>query len=389
MMKFLKVKRYYKLMVCGGLLSLSLLLTHCSPVELPPDVAGEPVFEIAMSEEGGQTFSFAGGVDGYRMFTSFEQGADGVYTYIGELKKEDVNLDTFPSLRFEFRDDQVNPQNIDIDEALQAIGGFYDQTLTGSIDTTYLATFSASTGQSCPNLPASAFSWDFDDGTFGEGYAVQHAYSTNEERIVNLEINGPDGEYVSVSRKLSFEANALPCGLDVSDFSQGNIVNLTVFPINAIQPYSYSWSNGSTAQTVSVVLDSSLYAQPFCVTLTDAIGCQSSWCGGFFGNYQICSAQFSYASSIVIDSTQTPTQLSTVTIIYNDGQGGAYRSDRQIQSNSAYFYINSTEEFQENAFGYPTKKFNIDFNCDLISATGALIRINSGQGTIGVAYPED
>jgi len=385
-MRLFKKMRYYKPRGWWGLL-LFLMLMHCSPVELPPDVAGEPVFELNMSAEGGETFAFAGGVDGYRMFTSFEQGTDGVYTFIGELKKEDVNLDTFPSLRFEFRDDQINPSTVDIGQALMAIDGFYDQTLSGGTDTAYIATFSASTGQSCPNLPANAFTWDFDDGTFGEGFFVEHEYANNEERVVNLEVNGSDGEYVSVSRTLSFEGNALSCGLDVSEFSQGNFINLTVFPINAIQPFSYSWSIGSTAQTISLVVDSSLYDEEICVTLTDAIGCQSSWCGGFFGNYQVCSAQFSYNASMVIDSTQAPVQLSALTIIYKDGQGREYRSDRQPQSNTTFINLDTIEPFQENEFGYPTQKFNLEFSCDLLSGNGELITINSGSGTIGVAHP--
>ncbi len=387
-MKLFKKKIYHKPMVWLGLL-LSFTLTYCSQIELPPDVVGEPVFEWNMSAEGGETFTFAGGVDGYRMFTSFEQGTDGVYTFIGELKKEDVNLDTFPSLRFEFRDDQINPENVDIGQALMAISSFHDQTLTGGTDTMYVATFSASTGQSCSNLPASAFTWDFDDGTFGEGFFVEHEYANNEERVVNLEVNGTNGEYVSVSRTLSFESNTLPCGLDVSEISQGNFINLTVFPINAIQPYSYSWSFGSTAQTISLVVDSSLYDEEICVTLTDAIGCQSSWCGGFFGNYQICSAQFSYNAGMVIDSTQPPVQLSTLTVIYTDEQGREYRSDRQPQGNISFINIDSIEPFQENEFGYPTQKFLLEFSCNLFSENGELIKINSGSGTVGVAYPED
>lgn len=386
-MKFQKTYRTNAAVMLMGLL-LPLLFTQCSQVELPPDMTGDPVFDLTMSSSGGETLAFAGGVDGYRMFTSFEQGDDDVLTFVGEFKKEEGNADTFPSLRFEFRDLQLNSPLVDIDQVLTSIDGFYDQTLTGGVDTTYRATFTASTGQSCPNLPSSAFKWDFDDGTFGEGFSIEHEYDNNEERVVNLEVNGSDGAYVSVSRNIMFEANALSCGIDVSSSGQGNFLNLTVFPINAVQPYSFNWNFGANTQTISLVVDSSLFNQEYCVTLTDSNGCEASWCGGFFGNYEVCSAQFSYATAMEIDSTQAPAQLSRVTVIYRDGEGREYRSDRQTQNNLAYFDISGVEVFLENEFGYPTRKFGVDFNCDLMSANGEVITINSGQGIIGVAFPE-
>ncbi len=366
-----------------------LLLTQCTPVELPPDDLGELVFELTMSTQNEDTYAFGGGVDGYRMFTSFEQDADGVYTFIGELKKEDVNLDTFPSVRFEFRDFQANPINVDVEQALSSVSGFYNQTLTGSVDTAYTATLSAVTGETCFDFSAEDLSWDFGDGTFGEGFVVEHAYSNNEERNIKLDINGQGGEHVSVSRNISFEANALTCGVDVNLASQQNFISLTVFPLGGIPPYTYSWSTGSTSQSMVMMADSSLFNDQFCVTLTDASGCSSSWCGNFYDNYQVCSAQFSYSTGMVIDSLAAPAQYSTVTVIYQDGHGAEYRSDRQMQSNSAYFNVSEIEAFQENEFGYPTQKFLVDFSCELLSANGQSILIDSGQGSIGVAYPED
>lgn len=382
----MKIRNVHAGVVLGMLL---MLFSQCDPVELPPDDPGEPVFELSMSAVNGGTYSFGGGVDGYRMFTSFEQDTEGVYTFIGELKKEDVNLDTFPSVRIEFRDFQSNPANIDVEQALSAISGYYDKTLTGAIDTAYTATLSAVTGQSCFEFTAEDLTWDFGDGTFGEGFVVEHDYPNNEERNITLDISGQNGEHVSVSRNISFEANALTCGVDVNLASQQVFLSLTVFPLGGVPPYTYSWNNGSSAQSMVVMADSSLFNDEFCVTLTDASGCSSSWCGNFFGDYQVCSAQFSYSTDMVIDSLAAPVQYSTVTVIYKDGHGAEYRSDRQMQGNSAYFNVSGIEAFQENEFGYPTQKFLVDFSCELLSANGQSILIDSGQGTIGVAYPED
>ncbi|KAA3637548.1 MAG: hypothetical protein DWQ02_06585 [Bacteroidetes bacterium] len=386
-MKLLQIRKVHAGFVLGVLL---LMFAQCDPVELPPDDPGDPVFELAMSTVNGDTYAFGGGVDGYRMFTSFEQDSEGIYTFIGELKKEDVNLDTFPSIRFEFRDFQANPANVDVEQALSAINGFYDQTLTGSVDTAYTATLSAVTGETCFDFSEEDLSWDFGDGTFGEGFVVEHDYSNNEERNITLDINGQNGEHVSVSRNISFEANALTCGVDVSlEPSQQIFISLTVFPLGGVPPYTYSWDDGSTSQAMIVQPDSILFDEEFCVTLTDASGCSSSWCGNFFDDYQVCSAQFSYSTGMVIDSLAAPAQYSTVTVIYQDGHGSEYRSDRQIQNNSAYFNVSEIEAFQENEFGYPTQKFLVDFSCELLSANGQSMLIDSGQGTIGVAFPED
>ncbi|MCB0651361.1 MAG: hypothetical protein KDC85_08825 [Saprospiraceae bacterium] len=373
----------------GILLGVFLLLTlsRCSPLDLPPDVTEDPVFTLSMGTDAGETIAFGGGVDGYRMFTSYQQGADGVFTFIGELKKEGVVPDTFPSIRFEIRDFLANPLSVEVEQALMSVAGFYDQTLTGESDTIYRAAFTASTGQSCSGLPSSAFTWNFDDGTFGEGYSVIHEYPNNDERTINMEINGPDGEYVSVSRNLNFGANVLPCGLQVNAF-QTNTLNLTASPIGGVPPYTYDWSIGANSQTISLVIDSFLLEQQFCVTLTDATGCGSSWCGNILGGYQICNAQFSYSTSMVTDSTEAPAQFSTVTVIYRDGQGGIFRSDRQAQGMNAFFEVQEVADFQLNEFGEPTKKVKLGFSCDLFATNGSMIKINSGQGTIGVAYPE-
>lgn len=366
---------------------LLLTLSRCNPLDLPPDITDDPVFTLTMATDAGETISFGGGVDGYRMFTSYEQGADGVFTFIGELKKEDVAPDIFPSIRFEIRDFQANPLSVDVTQALMSITGFYDQTLTGELDTIYRAAFTASTGQSCSGLPSSAFTWNFDDGTFGEGYSVIHEYPNNDERTINMEINGPDGEYVSVSRNLNFGANVLPCGLQVNAF-QTNTLNLTASPIGGVPPFAYDWGIGASTQTISLAMDSLLFEQQFCVTLTDATGCGSSWCGNILAGFQICNAQFSYSTSMVTDSTEAPVQFSTVTVIYRDGQGGIFRSDRQAQDLDAFFDVLEEEDFKRNEFGEPTRKVNLGFSCDLFATNGSTIKINSGQGTIGIAYPE-
>ncbi len=361
--------------------------SHCSQLEIPPDSTDDPVFTLTMTTETNDIMSFGGGIDGYRMFTSYEQESDGVYTFIGELKKEDLNLDTFPSVRFEVRDFQGFPSSVDIDQALIAAEAYFNQNLTGSSDTTYQAVFMATTGQACSNLPSNAFSWDFGDTFTGTGHAISHDYTDNSYKTVTLEINGPAGQYAMASRDISFAQNALTCGVQVN-YNLTNSLNISAMAIGGIQPYSYTWNIGSTLQTISLPLDSIILDQEYCVTLTDASSCSSSWCGNVLSGYQVCEAQFSYSTSIVTDSVPAPDQFSTVTIIYKDGAGGEFRSDLGTQNPNAFFDILNVDDFIDNEFGDKTKKINIDFTCELFSGNANTIRINSGEGFIGIAYPD-
>jgi hypothetical protein len=356
-------------------------------VAIPPDSTGDPVFTLSMMTEANEILSFGGGIDGYRMFTSYEQGIDGVYTFIGELKKEDPNLDTFPSIRFEIRDFVENPSSVDVEQALMTAEGFYNQNLTGIFDTTYQAVFIASTGQACSNLPSDVFSWYFDDGSTDIGYSVTHDFLDNSDQTVTLDISGPAGEHAAVTRDISFAQNALTCGVQVSYFMT-NSLNISAMPVGGNPPYSYSWNTGSNIQTISLPIDSLILDQEYCVTLTDAGACNSSWCGNVLSGYQICEAQFSYSTSIITDSIPAPDQFSTITIIYKDGAGGEFRSDTGTQDPNAFFDLFDVENFIDNEFGDKTKKMAIEFACELFSGNSNTMKIQTGEGVIGIAYPD-
>lgn len=64
------------------------------------------------------------------------------------------------------------------------------------------------------------------------------------------------------------DANVLPCDVNIQVDSSG----LTAIP-EGDAPFAYSWSNGSTAPTVTPDTDGQ-----YCVTVTDAGGCQASAC---------------------------------------------------------------------------------------------------------------
>lgn len=366
-----------------------LLFSQCDPIELPPDEPGEPVFLLSMTDESGGTYEFGGGVDGYRMFTNYEQDADSVYRFIGELKKEDLSLDTFPSIRFEISDFQEAPSQVDIDQALADVNGFYDQSLTGNVDSFYQVGLMAATGQACFDLPAESFRWFIDSQQIATGHTAIHNFPDDATREVTLKIVDGMVEIASITRQVSFVSNAQTCIAQISSQSF-NFLYISASLAGGNPPYQYTWNTNppETTQGINLPIDSLILGETYCVTVTDVTGCSSSWCGNILPGFQVCNAQFSYSTSTIYDSLPAPMQFSKVTVIYNDGAGMEYRSDLQEQPNTSFFDISDIEGFQENEFGDPTKKLTISFKCDLFSENGELIKIDSGDGTIGIAYPD-
>ena len=329
------------------------------------------------------TLDFSAGLDDYWMFTSFEQGADGVYTFIGEFKKENAQSNA-PRLRFEIRDAEANPAIFDIEQALMQSFGFYNSQLSTAFDTTFSAHFSA-LSMGCPqNLPATAFVWDFGDNETGTGYTPTHIYANEEDKNVQLTLNYGNNELSTIEQSLIFDSTAVHCGVQLSaTFVQNNLIQVSASGIG-VAPFTYLWSNGATDDNITFFDDSlSLYS----LTITDGAGC-TAVANGNASNANLCSPGFTYSTSTQIDTLPPSPQFSAITIIYVDENGTEFRSDLNEQTNGAFFTIQNAEDFQNNGNSEKTKKLNIDFSCQLFSTNANNINVESTGGIIGIAYPD-
>ncbi len=374
-----------------------ILFSQCRKIKIVPDVEGTPVFFVSLSIGGTDSLQFTAGKDDYALFTSYQQGADSIYAFVGEFKKED-GTSSSPSLRFEIRDREANPVTVDVEQALSLSSySFFVDNIIGELDTIYEARFSIlPLPPNCVlnNIAPEAFDWDFGDGTYSTGYSPSHIYENTGDKTVRLVANY-DGDLQAISeQKMSFDTGFTSCSANIETelVQNGLFLQLSAISIGGIPPYSYSWANDTMPLSdifIPLPLDS--LSQFYSVTITDSQGCQAVMSGTIpiENPVDICSPVFDYSTEIRTDTiASNDVQFSTITIIYTDSDGYEYRSDIQAQNN-AFFTIQNVDDFANNENGEKTKKINIDFACELFSREGLPgINISSTGAVIGVAYPE-
>ena len=374
-----------------------ILFSQCKKIEIVPDTEGTPVFFVNLDTGATNPLVFAAGLDDYYLYTAFEQGTDGVYTFIGEFRKETNQTDSIASLRFEIRDREAFPPQVDINQALSIPSySFFNENTEVETDTIFTANFTLSNAMDgcLLNLLPSDFHWDFGDGSDTFGFTPSHVYENNVSRIVKLTVDLGNNEEAVFEQTIHFDSSISPCSLEIQDtmiFMQNDpYIELSAFPGGGVAPYSYLWQDGSTASIYGQLLQDTFASIFYSVTVMDNAGCTISASGNIATNveFAVCIPGFVYETAILIDTIPfNNTQLSTVTIIYIDENGKEFRSDLQTQ-NTAFFTIQNVENFTDNENGEKTKKMDVGFSCELFSNEGLpSINVPSGSGIIGIAYP--
>lgn len=367
----------------------TLLFTQCKKIEVVPDITGSPVFVVNASLGNGEVFNTTAGLDHYRMYTSYELGTDGVYTFIGEFKKEPGQTENLSSLRFEIRDVGANLPQLDIDSALSIQSPFRffitDQSI--EVNSVYTASFVAFT-MNCPqNLPPESFLWNFGDNIIATGDTATVNFADANDRNIELTINYGNDMQFMMQQNMSFDSLIDDCGLAMSSalVQNGSFIQLTATGMGP-PPYSYLWHTNETFSNIIFPVDS---VGPYSVIVTDGNGCTATASGDIPDNpNDFCTSSISYTTSISLDTLPPSPQYSTVTIVYVDNDGNEFRSDGDEQSMDAFFAIQRIEDYARNENGEPTKKIDLDFSCELYSPSAPSLSIQSTGAVIAVAYPD-
>ncbi|MBI1227645.1 MAG: hypothetical protein GC192_20595 [Bacteroidetes bacterium] len=390
-----------------NLLIVVALLFGCRKVELEP-VDGTPVF-TAEAKFNDNLKSWQAGVDGYYMFSSFEKDPLDVYEFSGSFAQKD-SLDDGEIFTIKIRDNKQRPQELpDINAALEPNLYFASESDTMTIWKTivdtigYDVTFNAS-NSIIPNTPVS-YEWTFGDGASDSisGQSTQHTYAQLPSESVTLSISSLNNTCSSsLTKPLNTQANTTFCDINLDAYFQ-NPVGDSIFIVKAIAtfgaaPFAYNWSNGSTTDSLSLLLSNGNVQAS--VTITDANGCIVS--GAISTTYvpgtvpPICIAQFSNSPVItLIDSTQVidtiivgdMIQLSGVKVEYTDIVGNFYSSYLKPQPSFSFFKVINIEDYDKNEKGEKTKKVTVEYNCRIYSESGDYIDLKNGKAVIAVAHP--
>lgn len=371
---------------------------QCRKVDIVPDVQGTPQFFVTLNTDTA-TLNFTAGVDDYALLTAYEQSADGVYTFIGEFKKETNQTANEPSLRFEIRDRAANSSQVSINEALALSNYLFFKIDSSSleIDSSFIANFTLfnATDDCLLNLLPTDFHWDFGDGQDAFGVMQSHVYENGDNRTVKLSVDIGANEPAIFEQMILFDSNALPLSLEIQDtllFVQNDLfIELFAVANGGLSPYAYLWQDNSMSSSYEALLLDSM-STLYSVIVTDSEGHTITASGNIprSSNFSdLCTPSFFYETMINRDTSFVGNnQFSAVTVIYVDENGNEYRSDQQTQ-NSAFFTIQNVENFADNENGEKTKKMNVDFSCELFSIEGLpSINVFSNNGAIGIAYPD-
>lgn len=398
-----KMKRFvfYKILI------ITVLFAGCQKVELDGPVHGSPVFTASMAVDGVQK-TWQAGVDDYYMFTEFEKDPFDVYVFTGRFEQKNGGNGEVLTIRI--RDFQQVFQGLpDMTGALDPSRAFGfvsqsggDTTWVAEVDTIgYKINFDASPSTVPPNVQVS-YGWQFGDATGDTALvpAISHTYDSTfvPNTPVTLMLEGLNANFSAFLTKPISPSNNTGQFCSVGfDFDTLNVGSLQIFAQpTGVQPFSYNWSDGSTANYYEA--NNPVGQVNASVTVTDANGCQaiagvSTQFGG--GTVPIfCAADFGYTVELVTVDTLVPIvtpgdslQFSMVTIEYTDGDGTLFRSDLQDQGPGASFKILEVEDYDDNEQGEKTKKLTVQFTCRLWDAQGNFIDMTNGEGVIAVAYP--
>jgi hypothetical protein len=397
-----------KRILFSNILILIGLAIGCKKVELEP-VDGEPVFEASAIFDN-DPLSWQAGVDEYYMFSSNEKDQFNIYSFKGLLAKESNNCCN--SLEFVLRDARVTIDGLpDISSAISteieyvfAYNSGNDTTFVIEIDTVWKTKFSIVKRFSQPQQDLVHY-FEFGDQSFDSTFtdSILHTYQQSPKNqmvtLITKPVNNNNCSSYLTRTLDSLDTVFQNCNLELQfDSIITNTAIQIIANASGVAPFSYVWSDGSNNQIASFS-PAGFGPMDFSVTVTDANGCSAQ--AGISTTLTpgtippVCVAGFDYYIQEVYVDSQTiqvdyadSLQFSAATVIYSDGAGNKYRSDRQPQPSDYYFKILEVSDYDENEKGEKTKKITAEFICRVWNESGEHIDIREGRAVIAVSYPD-
>jgi len=353
-----------------------IIWSSCKDREEPDEKTGTPVFTLK-GNPGSGSIDLAAGVSNYYMSTDYSKDQYQVYTFKGELRKDNCS-DCGPSLKIMLRNyTHQYPFDIAQADASKEYTYYYG---VSPVDSTYtVSLLNTSTGSGTPT-----HSWTFGNGN---GSAQQHPVVTfNTGGIYTFTSN----EFYSNGC-----SSVLAQPIFLTPTRVGKYIDFNVNPkdtylviFNAIpldNSASISWDFGDF-QTGTGALTTHKYAASgiYKVCMQYIKGADTAQlCQNVNTKYiTACKANFKPYTSLTIDSLQ----LSKVTVEWRDESGVLYSSDKIRQPATSKFKIIDAKNYTDNEKGQKTRQLTVEFNCT-VSNGSSTIELNNMQGVIAIAYP--
>jgi hypothetical protein len=367
-----------------------LVLAACKKKEYPVQpTTGTPEFYVKATVEN-QPILFQAGTGDYYMYSSYEQNADGLYSFIANIKQKSCGVACPSSLKIELFDNQSSTANGESNINTSIKPGDYQFVNSNTVIPTivgYAVTYSANF-----NLSTNTYSWNFGYGASytGTNTAPTHTYAT--AGVYNVRFGAFDGNtwsYIDNPIKVTTNPNACRARIKVGGVS-GNIVTFSSQATNGSGSYTRQLDFGDGTQPSPDVIAYHNYSPTgpglyyLSLRVVDSqndTAYHNYWCNTELSN---SPAPNFYADKVTAIYSNSP--IAKVRITYTDAAGTVYYSDADPQTTSSNFQITSVEDYKNNENSQATKKVKITFNCKLYSSSNTAVNITGGEAVIAVAY---
>ena len=365
-------------------LTVITLFFSCDTLELDT-TDDEPIFTLEMTMDG-EPILFAAGDDEYFMATEMPLLLPKT-TYSGHLLKRDPATgvpDDRNSILMQFRLSEAVRNSVDLDHLNSFSTGripfFTNDPAKGIFPEIEFTNNYIGTGDDLQ------YEWDFGDGDMTDFSNPVHDYKEVGEYQVRSVITDSNQCKTTAVNTIKFgDHDNCIASIDITALNQSDGV-LEARSTSAAA-LTFNWSTGETTSDIAIDFSNLNGAREYCVTITDADGCESVSCVGITkngSNVNSCTNDFSEAP---VTNSNTAWQFNSVQISYfNENGVDDAESRTTLQPADAYFEILSFEEYERDNMGQRVVKIDFEFSCTL---TGLVTRkIENAKGSFAVAIPD-
>jgi PKD repeat protein len=319
------------------------------------------------------------GVNGYYMYSSYEQDSNSVYGFIAELKKPDCS--SCSSLRIQINSSQPSPPGASpsIEESIQTQAYAF---LSGSNNSPYSVQFQA------VNDNTKSYLWDFGDGTSSSEPSPLKTFVRGGQYNVCLTTTSMNDCISTICNTAKIDVSESSCKTAIVAVpASGNTIHYSNVTTGGKGPYKFFWElgDGNSSENGSVTHNYQYSgAYPVSLKVVDANGdiATAHYNAKTLSDNSSCSANYSLGT---IDQLPADLGLSKVVITWTDKKGTRYSSNDLAQPKESQFEILSVDSSGENENGQPIKKIKAKFQCKLYNGSKSL-QVNDAEIVISVAH---
>lgn len=354
------------------ILSILFLALSCQKRKYPDEkvqVGEEAIFFDGYVDN--EPVSLKIGTDGYYCYSSYEQRADSIYVFEGELKK--YNCNPCPSsLRVELTDYRKRSPGsvVPVDSALKE-GSRH--VIPGKIQFV-----------SYSNKEVVALRWEYGSET-KEDSVVSFDFVHAGLNTVSLTVVTKGGCQSTVANKIFVGESGIFAGNIIATPVQNNLSEFKPNVIGGKPPYTYSWSFGDGGTSfLSEPRHDYQWAGSYPVRLviedSEHHVCEANYIHVAGNDKSSCAANMSVSYADGVDAF-----LKGVRIQWTDRSNVVLRSDIVAQPAASYFEIVNSQDYQANERGEAGRLLTLRFNL-LLSDGNRRAWIKSDNTAITVTY---